>query len=164
MSAWNIAKRAAGGVVLGGFVYLSADTASDLYTCYVLRQQALQIAHSNQNVADLVGRPYVPSPWYTTMLGFSHQDRLAHVSFQVTGPLRTTDIIVRGTRQSGYGSNILYNLLGPRSWDVLTCAAMFPTEGGLAEPKSIMPPIDSGKVNQDCDDCMQQAQAARGVS
>lgn len=129
------------GVALGCIMYLAADTASDIYTFCVVRRKALERVRNSTEVAGLVGEPYKACPWYDGTLFFSHRDHVAHVSFQLIGSARTTDVVARASRQPGMRLNMLYNALGTGEWDLVTCQAMFPGEGGLAQPRNLMDPL-----------------------
>jgi hypothetical protein len=128
------------GLALGVFIYYTGDTLNDIYVYSVLHDMGVALANEDPEVASLIGAPFKSGAWYNATLGFSHRSNVAHVSFQLTGSQRTTDIVVRAGRDpGGWRNNILYNLLGPRKWELLSCQAMVPGPGGLAHPRSIMP-------------------------
>jgi hypothetical protein len=128
------------GLALGVFIYYTGDTLNDIYVYSVLHDMGVALANEDPEVASLIGAPFKSGAWYNATLGFSHRDKVAHMSFQLTGSQRTTDIVVRAGREpDGWRNNILYNLLGPRKWELLSCQAMVPGPGGLAHPRSIMP-------------------------
>lgn len=87
----------------------------------------------------IVGYPYTTGSWYDATLAFSHRDKVAHCTFQLKGTKGVTDIAVKAGRQPGYKSNVLYNILGPGTWQVLSCQAMVPSEGGLVQARSLLP-------------------------
>jgi hypothetical protein len=134
-------KPAATGAVFGCILYFAADTASDIYTFCSVRRAALERVRASADVAALVGEPFRPAPWYDGALGFSHRDRVAHCTFQVVGAQRTTDVTARAARRQGPKVNFLYNAFGDGAWDLVTCQAMFPGEGGLAAPRNLMEPL-----------------------
>ena len=136
----EIAKSGVGGVACGVFLYFVGDTLNDFYIYNVMHSKAIDLAKNDDGLLELVGTPFKSGAWYNATLGFSHHDHVAHCSFQLTGAKRTTDIVVKAGRQIGsYRSTLLYNVLGPGTWDLLSCQAMFPGAGGLAEPRSLMP-------------------------
>jgi hypothetical protein len=136
----QVARSGLGGLASGVFLYFVADTLNDFYIYKQLHSKAIHLAEKDDGLLDLVGTPFKSGAWYNATLGFSHRDHVAHCSFQLTGSKRTTDIVVQAGRQTGtYRSTLLYNVLGPASWDLLSCQAMFPGAGGLAEPRSLMP-------------------------
>lgn len=176
MGAWRQARALllplAKGAVFGAAVYFAADTASDVYTFFAVRRAALARARASPDVAALLGEPLSPGPWYDGTLGFSHRDRVAHVTFQVAGAARTTDVVARAARRrEGPRANVLYNAVGPGQWELVTCSAMFPGEGGLAAPRSIMEPQPppgggggggaGGGAAGECLPCQQQQQQPR---
>jgi len=139
--AWVLLKPAAAGAVCGCALYFAADTASDIYTFCAVRRQALERVRASSDVAALIGEPFASGPWYNGTLGFSHRDRVAHCTFQVVGSARTTDVVARAARRPGMKVNFLYNAFGGGQWDLITCQAMFPGEGGLAAPRNLMEPL-----------------------
>ena len=128
-----------GGLALGGFLYLVGDTASDYLTFSSVRAAALQLAEQDAELKQLVGQPYTTGMWYNSTLGFSHRDKVAHCTFQLQGSQRVTDIAVKAGRQHGPKSNVLYNIIGPGTWRLISCQAMVPSEGGLVQPRSLLP-------------------------
>jgi hypothetical protein len=132
-------RSAIGGVAFGGFLYLVGDTASDYLTYSRLRAAAVELADQDEELKQLVGLPYTTGFWYNSTLGFSHRDKVAHCTFQLQGSRRVTDIAVKAGRQQGFKSNVLYNILGPGTWNLLSCQAMVPSEGGLVEARSLIP-------------------------
>lgn len=137
--AASVARSAVGGLAIGGFLYLVGDTASDYLTFSRLRAAALQLAEQDEEVTQLVGPPYTTGMWYNSTLGFSHRDKVAHCTFQLQGSRRVTDIAVKAGRQAGPHSNVLYNIIGPGTWKLISCQAMVPSEGGLVQPHSLLP-------------------------
>jgi hypothetical protein len=128
------------GVLLGGVLYMAADTGSDLYVFSVLRHHALSLAAGDEQLAQLLGSPLTAGAWYDSTLAFSHRERVAHATVQLRGPRGVTDVSVRaGRRQEGPRSAIWYNILGPAEWRMLSCQAMVPAEGGLVTPRSLIP-------------------------
>jgi hypothetical protein len=87
----------------------------------------------------IVGYPYTSGSWYDATLAFSHREKVAHCTFQLRGTKGVTDVAVKAGRQPGYKSNVLYNILGPGTWQVLSCQAMVPGEGGLVQARSLLP-------------------------
>jgi hypothetical protein len=136
-----VLRGAAGGLALGGFLYLVGDTASDLLTYRALHGAALELVAADEQLVGLVGAPYTTGAWYNATLGFSHRDRVAHCTFQLQGSRRVSDVAVKAGRASaGPASVILYNLAArPGGWRLLSCQAMVPAEGGLVQPRSLMP-------------------------
>lgn len=132
-------RSAIGGVAFGGLLYLVGDTASDYLTFSRLRAAAVDLADQDEELKQLVGLPYTTGFWYNSTLGFSHREKVAHCTFQLQGSRRVTDIAVKGGRQQGFKSNVLYNILGPGTWNLLSCQAMVPSEGGLVEARSLIP-------------------------
>ncbi|GBF99277.1 hypothetical protein Rsub_12037 [Raphidocelis subcapitata] len=170
-AAWRQARAllvpAAKGAIFGAALYFAADTASDVYTFFAVRRAALARARASPDVAALVGEPFSPGPWYDGTLGFSHRDRVAHATFQIAGAARTTDVVARAARRGeGPRANALYNAFGPGEWELVSCSAMFPGEGGLAVPRSIMEPQPpaagggggGGSAAGECLPCQQQQQ------
>jgi hypothetical protein len=136
-------KSAIGGALLGGAVYVGADLASDVYTVGVLRRQSLALAQQHAELRALLGAaadsPLQPGPLWQSTLAFAQGGHVAHCTFPVAGPAAGTDIVMRAARRPGYRSTFLYNFVGPGEWDVLTCSAMFPGAGGLAQARSLLP-------------------------
>lgn len=183
-AAKPILQSAIGGVALGGFLYLVGDTASDYLTYSKLRAAALQLAEGDEELKQLLGQPYTTGYWYNSTLGFSHQDKVAHCSFQLLGSKRVTDIAVKAGRQQGPKSNVLYNIIGPGTWRLISCQAMVPSEGGLVQPLSLLPEhreerqqlfqqqqqrrqggqMSSGAGLSACQPCQQQQQAGGQVA
>eukprot|EP00775_Hariotina_reticulata_P006480 gene6480-biopygen8274 len=127
------------GLMFGGMMYLTGDTVSDLLVYSKLHSQAMHLVLHDSQLADTIGQPYQSGPWYNATLAFSHRDKVAHCTFQVKGSRSVTDIAVKAGRRAGYSSNILYNLFGPGTWELLSCQAMMPSEGGLVQARSLMP-------------------------
>jgi hypothetical protein len=138
-AAKTVVRSTLGGVAFGGFLYLVGDTASDYLTFSRLRAAALELAGQNSELEQLVGQPYTTGLWYNSTLGFSHRDQVAHCTFQLQGSQRVTDVVVKAGRQQGPKSNILYNIIGPGTWHIISCQAMVPSEGGLVQPRSLLP-------------------------
>jgi hypothetical protein len=135
-------RSASAGALLGISLYTGCDLASDVYTYSVLRRKAMALAEESALLRSLLGAPpYNTAAWYNATMAYSAHRQVAQVTFGVTSPAakRGTDITVKGARRPGYASNFLYNLLGPGEWDMLSCTAMFPAEGGVAQPRSLMP-------------------------
>lgn len=139
MRTLAVVKSGVKGFVLGGIVYLSGDQASDMITYSKLHNQAMELVASDEQVPLLIGAPYKSGAWYDATLAFSHGDKVAHCTFQLKGSRGVTDIALKGGRQPGYRSNILYNIIGPAEWRLLSCQVMVPSEGGLVAPRSLMP-------------------------
>jgi hypothetical protein len=168
MGAGALLKAFAKGAAGGCLAYFAADTASDVYTFFAVRRAALERVAASADVAGLVGAPWAPGPWYNGTLGFSHRDRVAHVTFAVAGAARSTDVSTRAARRPGPRSNILYNAFGAGVWDLVTCQAMFPGEGGLATPRNLMEPLPAVAAKEtaeaaatgaaECLPCQQQQQ------
>lgn len=135
----GVLRAGLSGVLFGGVLYLAGDTASDLLTYAALRRQALALAAADEQLAALLGPPLSTGAWYDATLAFSHHDRIAAATFQLRGAARVTDLSVKAGRAPGYRSNLLYNLLGPGTWSLLSCQAMVPGEGGLVTPRSLLP-------------------------
>lgn len=69
--------------------------------------------------------------------------------FLVQGSKQITDISVKSARPGGgFSHKALYNIVGPGTWTIIDCTAMFPSGGGLVKPKSLMP---FGKPGEDGD-------------
>jgi hypothetical protein len=115
-----------------------------------------------------VGYPYTTGAWYDATLAFSHRDKIAHCTFQLRGTKGVTDVAVKAGRQPGYKSNVLYNILGPGTWQVVSCQAMVPGEGGLVQARSLLPEhrqeLQQGRAGHaaaaaaGCQPCQQQQQ------
>lgn len=135
----SVLRSTVGGIAFGGFLYLVGDTASDYLTFSRLRTAALELVQQDSELQQLVGTPYTTGFWYNSTLGFSHREKVAHCTFQLQGSRRVTDVAVKAGRQHGPKSNILYNLIGPGTWQLISCQAMVPSEGGLVQPRSLLP-------------------------
>lgn len=144
--AWKgMLRSAVLGALAGGAAYVSADVASDIYTVSTLRSKALEVAQGHGELAQLLGNGQEggggalrPGPLYATTLAYGQGGHIAHCTFALQGSSRATDVIVRGARRAGYRSNFLYNFLGPGEWELLSCQAMFPEEGGVAAPRHLI--------------------------
>lgn len=131
---------AAAGALLGVGLYTAADVAGELTTFGILRSQALQLAENNEELKQQIGSPFTLGPWYNARIGFSAGRNIAQCSFQLQGKQQITDVTVRGVRRSGISNTLAYNVAGPGEWKLIDCNAMFPSGGGLVEPRSLMPP------------------------
>jgi hypothetical protein len=135
----SVLRSTVAGIAFGGFLYLVGDTASDYLTFSRLRTAALDLVQQDSELQQLVGTPYTTGYWYNSTLGFSHKEKVAHCTFQLQGSRRVTDVAVKAGRQQGPKSNILYNIIGPGTWQLVSCQAMVPSEGGLVQPRSLLP-------------------------
>jgi hypothetical protein len=135
----RFARVALGGALLAGVVGLSADLANDVVTYSILKEQAVELAGKDESLCELIGEPFVTGPWYSSSIGFTHKGHIATSTFQLTGTKRATDVQVRAVRRTGYPLTLLYNLVGPAEWQLMTCQAMMPGSGGLAQPKNLLP-------------------------
>lgn len=132
-------KSAFKGALFGGVMYLAGDQASDMITYSKMHSQAMALVEQDEQIPQMIGNPYTSGAWYDATLAFSHRDKVAHCTFQLKGSKGVTDVAVKAGRQPGYKNNILYNLVGPSSWQLLSCQVMVPSEGGLVAPRSLMP-------------------------
>eukprot|EP00878_Enallax_costatus_P018674 GHUV01019671.1.p1 GENE.GHUV01019671.1~~GHUV01019671.1.p1 ORF type:complete len:191 (+),score=61.01 GHUV01019671.1:2-574(+) len=144
-------------------MYLAGDQASDMITYSKLHSQAMELVAKDDLIPQMIGAPYSSGAWYDATLAFSHRDKVAHCTFQLKGSRGVTDIAVKGGRQPGYRSNILYNMIGPGVWQLLSCQVMVPSEGGLVAPRSLMPehkeqPQQQSGRAASCQPCQEQQQ------
>lgn len=153
-----LVHTAVAGALLGVCIYTAADVAGDFTTFLILRRQAVHLANENDGLRKQIGFPYSLGPWYNARIGFSAGRNIAQCSFQLQGDQQITDVSVRGVRRSGVGNTFVYNVAGPGEWKLIDCSAMFPSGGGLVEPRSLMPapgkPVTmQGASSSACDTC-----------
>lgn len=84
--AWKpIAHRVAAGALLGVALYTGADSAGEFTTFFLLRRKALALAEDKEALANQIGQPFSPGPWYNARIGFTRGSNVAMCSFQVRG-------------------------------------------------------------------------------
>lgn len=158
--AGALVRPAVSGLLLGACLYTAHDVAGE-YTTYVrLRDQGLQYAEQDEELAKQIGRPFEDGPWYNASIGITQSGHVATVTFPLKGSRQITDVSVRGVRRPGYFSLAFYNLLGPAEWKVMDCTAMAPALGGRVVPRSLIPapPVPTvvdGKAvpGTECEEC-----------
>jgi hypothetical protein len=145
MSSKTYLRSALAGFVLGITLYAGGDVANDILAFQILRSQARELADNDEELLEQIGSPLKYGPWYNSSIGFTHRGGIAQCTFQLVGSKQITDVNVRGIRGPGYASNLLYNTIGPRKWDLMMCTAMMPGGGGTVKPKTLLkqPPRSS---------------------
>lgn len=149
MSSKTYVCSALAGFVLGITLYAGGDVANDILAFQILRSQARELADEDEELLEQIGSPLKYGPWYNSSIGFTHRGGIAQCTFQLVGSKQITDVNVRGIRGPGYASNLLYNTIGPRKWDLMMCTAMMPGGGGTVKPKTLLkqPPRPSDDGN-----------------
>ncbi|KAL6762401.1 hypothetical protein V8C86DRAFT_1825070 [Haematococcus lacustris] len=137
-------KSASVGFIGGVLIWGVGDVLGELTTFTALRSKGITLANDNTALKEQIGYPFSVGSWYDSSIGFSAGGKMAQCKFSLKtnmlqGTKQITDVTVRGIRKDGVASNALYNLMGPGTWSVLDCTAMFPSGGGMVSPQSLLP-------------------------
>jgi len=127
--------RAFGGLLVGGSVYLALETASELSLRAEAVRRLLPLAEAHAPLLERVGPPPLRlGPWYEDTVQATPGARAARVTVTVEGERAKCDLIVglrRTPGAAGWGHLLLYQTLGPATWDVVFAdAAIFQDSDG----------------------------------
>jgi hypothetical protein len=101
-------------------VYLGCDAISDAIILRECHKLVLPLASKRDALVEELGEHLEPGPMFSSTLRSSPTGNMVQCQFRLDGSKRSSDVTATVCRPP-YATNALYNLWGPREWELRHC-------------------------------------------